>query len=132
MAFIWYYMKTKPYVSKGMRRILRNRKIGGFVFIISILILFYLTTSLYQGYRYDKNGYNCVGMSKDCEAFFEAIGLNTQIIKGLRCCEGELQAHCWLLIDIPFIGKHEFEATTLFFEKTSDFYKVYSIDDGWI
>jgi len=36
------------------------------------------------------------------------------------------------LLDIPFIGKCEFESTTLMFSKTSDHYCIYSVDEGWI
>ena len=126
-------MKTKPYISKAIRKYRRNRKIGYAALIISILLLGYLCLSVYQKVRYDADGYNCKGMSRDCEAFFETIGIRTQKITGIRYDDnGELSAHCWLLLDLPILGKLEFESTTLMFGKTSAYYCIYSIDEGWI
>ena len=125
-------MKTKPYISKAYRKWKRNRKIGYVALIVSIVLMGYLLLSEFQQLRYDADGYNCKGMSRDCEHFFETIGIRTQKITGYtydKC--GNIGGHCWLLLDLGILGKHEFESTTLMFEKTSDYYTIYKIDEGW-
>lgn len=71
-------------------------------------------------------------MSKDCEAFFERMGITTQVVNGSKLDDNGniVGGHCWLILSLPW-GDVEFESTSLMFSKVSNTYKVYSITDGW-
>jgi len=103
------------------------KKISSILVPLFVIYLCWASLSVIQQFRYADN-YNCVDMSKDCEAFFEGLGIRTQRLHGTRVTEdGSISGHCWLKV-----GFLEFESTTLLFSKVSDKYDVYLIDEGWI
>jgi len=129
-------MKTKPYVTKSEKSSRFRMKIIAY-FLIAILIysVFVLTTgalTAYQINRYNAD-YNCVNMSKDCEAFFETLGIQTQLLTGWRYdrLSGDIEKHCWLRLKLPW-GDAEFESTTLQFTQTSNNWIIYNTTEGWI
>jgi len=93
------------------------KKLQTIAILIVIVLLFQLTITGIQIARYAP-GYTCKEMSKDCEYFFESLGICTKVKVGL--CEtkinnytiaiinGKAQAnresviegHCWLELDI--------------------------------
>ena len=104
------------------------RIIVTFLIIFTIVMIGQIVLVVYQHSRYDIENYNCVHMSKDCEAFFEGLGIRTQVMHGERTDEdGSLDRHCWLKV-----SEWEFESTCLMFSKVSDKYRVMYVDEGWI
>ena len=98
------------------------------LFIIIVLIA-QASLSTIQQMRYKRGVYDCDDMSKDCEAFFEGIGINTEVRWGHR--PGARAGHCWIALETPF-GWLEFETTNLQFASISEHYPMVYSDDGWI
>jgi hypothetical protein len=121
-------MKTKPYRSKAFKRFKRNRRLGFAALTILIILLSYLLIIEFQKSRYDIDNYNCVHMSNDTKAFFDALGFETRLLTGVQLNDqGKLTAHRWLQIKLPLIGWMDFESTTLTFEDVSSHYHTYKI-----
>lgn len=82
-----------------------------FLFLFTILII--SSVSLTQHLRYTDT-YNCVGMSRDCEYFFESLGIRTYQVTGRHYTTNHTvdYAHEWILIDLFFFAV-PFESTIL-------------------
>jgi hypothetical protein len=98
-----------------------------FLLIIIIFLLIWVNVSMAWRRQYDEKNFNCVDMSRVCGRFFKNLGIPVQIVHGVSKCDSS-SGHCWLLL----FGCIEFESTTLypeFFNKNSDEYNVYSIEE---
>ena len=94
--------------------------------IISILITVRFGATYYQQSRYVRGVYDCTDMSKDCEEFFESIGIRTQVLYGFNG-----GGHCWLRLHTIF-GVYEFESTQLTFMNVSENWYNIVVTEGWI
>ena len=101
-----------------------------FVFGISMIIISitWMALSARQISLYDADNYNCVDSSIDCRDFFESIGLDANMVYGLRGESGNQTGHCWVVLNLPF-GSYEFESTTLLFSDVSSKYRINYIGD---
>jgi hypothetical protein len=100
-----------------------RRRMFILLFVLSI-ILFQLGASLFQDSRYHFNeegyeDYCCVQMSRDCEEFFEGLGIRVYQISGSReteelTDEGNYKTvwHRWILLDFGWI-RIPYESTRL-------------------
>ena len=98
------------------------------VMTVSIVTLIFSITwivlSEQQKARYNINNYNCVDMSADCKLLFESIGLDADMVYGRRYDElGNISAHCWVVLNLPF-GSFDFESTTFLFSDVSSRYDI--------
>lgn len=108
----------------------KNTKFENFLLFIAVALTIQLCLTGFQQSRYIRGKYDCVDMSKDCEAFFETLGINTEVRWGKQ--HGEDVGHCWIAIYTAF-GWIEFESTTLSFALiSSDDYQTIYHDVGWI
>ena len=102
--------------------------------IRALLIIYLIWWALagYQCSRYVANVCDCSDMSKDCEQIFEALGIHTQVMRGVQYDEsGNVTVwHCWLLLH-TWIGNVEFESTGLYFSPISKDFDVWLINEGW-
>jgi len=96
--------------------------------VIALVCLIQAILTEYQHACYERYGYNCVGMSRDCEAFFEGLGINTEVRWGIK--PDAEAGHCWIALETVF-GWVEFESTALQFASISEHYPEVSSDDGW-
>ena len=100
------------------------------VSIIIIICAIQASLTLYQASRYVRHVYDCTDMSKDCEEFFEYLGIRTQVIYGDKLPD-ELVGHCWLRLHTN-IGEFEFESTQLRFMNVSENWNNIKVTEGWI
>ncbi len=89
------------------------------IFVVFMIIQGPLT--IYQTLRYDINDYCCVQMSRDCERFFESMGIEVYQVTGYRYANtsareaGKVQdAHRWIMLDFGFVTIN-FESTAYMF-----------------
>ena len=102
----------------------RIKKHSRLLKIIVIVLVVQLSLTLYQRSRYvleseNKPDYCCWHMSRDCEYFFESIGIHTYQVYGWKEEQGlagdvKASAHRWILIDLGFVNI-PFESTALCF-----------------
>ena len=109
--------------------------------VIVIILVIQLSLTLYQRSRYvfeSDNGddYCCWHMSRDCEHFFESLGIHTYQISG---CKNEVgpeggfknTSHRWILVDFGFVCV-PFESTALcFFDPEWLGFKDFKISEGY-
>ena len=86
----------------------------------------------YQRGRYSVTYPNCKHMSRECESFFESIGINTTQAYGWWMNEdGEKIYHNWIVLHLPS-GDYEFECTNLRFAEVSKIYTIHRTEEGII
>lgn len=103
-------------ISERTGREVRYLRLFRFLLIISLLLTVQAGLSLFQYLQYDKDGYNCVGMSRDAEEFFESLGITVYQVYGNKYTpEGSPfidVSHRWVLLDFGFVTI-PFESTLL-------------------
>ncbi len=78
---------------------------------------------------YVPNLYDCDDMSKDCEEFFENIGINTYVYVGHN--NNSVSSHCWLELELDD-QLYEFECTSFRFKHIKRDYDNWIKLEGWI
>lgn len=125
-----------------------------FVWITVTIILIQSYMTAIQQIRFDPVHYNCVHMSKDAEAFFENLGLDTDIavgiteikhqsLRGITIREGKIvllyqnstreEGHAWVIINLG-IFRVPFDPSLAVFIDPSRFHRFSKIlvDPGFI
>ena len=107
----------------------KNTRFQNFLLFIAVALFIQAGLSMFQQARYERGVYDCDDMSKDCEYFFEILGINTEVRWGREY--GAKTGHCWIALDTVF-GWIEFETTNLQFASISDRYDILYHDSGWV
>jgi hypothetical protein len=111
----------------GTKKIKKALKI---FLIIDFLFLASQLPSIYQMSRYEVDVYDCSDMTKDCYAFFSALGFNVSQMHGepdgsdpddylVEQGQKYLVGHRWLRFHFWF-GDYDFECTTLQFRDVAN------------
>jgi len=116
--------KNKQINDVYLKYIKRRRK-NLIIKIILVIFLCQVVVSAYQGLRYHvrEEGYEdycCVQMSRDCEVFFESMGIRVYQMRGYRDTGEQLETggdkmmgHRWIILDFGWF-QIPFECTALF------------------
>ena len=99
-------------------RITIHRILNG-VLVVNLLCLGFFCLVLVQHFRYDKDVFNCVDMSRECKNFFEALGCDVQMVYGYNLDS----AHAWIRVN-----GCDFECTELHFGDISSSYGVVVVE----
>jgi len=111
--------------------------------ILSIILSQFVISAIHHSrYHYKDEGfedYACVQMSRDCERFFESIGIRVYQMSGDRDTgemteEGgyETERHRWILLDFGWF-QIPYESTILLpYDPKWDGYKNIRINDGYV
>jgi len=98
-----------------------------FVLWCVVIVLFssWVGLSYRQKSLYDGENYNCEDMSIDCKQIFEIFGFDADLAYGHRYgIKGDvktLQAHCWVVLNLPYWSV-DFESTNLMISDVSSKY----------
>lgn len=84
----------------------------------------------YMKNRYIPEIYDCDNMAKDCEAFFESIGIDTYVIFGYKA--NYTEGHAWLILNFDSDTSMEFECTRFKFKENLKNYDFWYKTQGWI
>ena len=115
-----------------MKKIKLTRRQGRILKVLialGICVVCYISVSLWWNSKYDKENYNCVGMSYDVAKAFHSLGIPVKVVYGDPKNPNNLNhtvGHCWLVL----FGCIEFESTCLTIHPFNDNAKHYS-ENKW-